>query len=55
MNCILCLRLVINLNWKIGANKKTINGYVCQEAEGVYLGRKYTVWFALEIPLQNGS
>lgn len=40
--------------WKIGTNKKEIHGYLCQDAEGTFLGRKYTVWFTSEIPLSNG-
>lgn len=42
------------INWKIGKNKKKIHGYLCQDAEGLFLGRKYIVWFTPEIPLSSG-
>lgn len=42
------------INWKIMQERKKISGYDCQKAETSYLGRKYTVWFTHEIPIQNG-
>ena len=41
-------------NWAIGADTKEILGYQCIMAETDYHGRKWTVWFAPEIPLHNG-
>lgn len=40
--------------WQIGDSTKTILGYECVEATTSYHGRDWTVWFAPEIPLQNG-
>lgn len=41
-------------HWTIGADTKEILGYECIAAETDYHGRKWTVWFAPEIPIQNG-
>lgn len=41
-------------HWKIGDTKKEILGYECTEASTEYHGRKWTVWFTPEIPIQNG-
>ena len=40
--------------WEIGDNTKTILGYECVEASANYRGRKWTAWFAPEIPIQEG-
>ena len=40
--------------WTFGAGEKTIAGYACKEAQAIYLGRKWTVYFAPEIPLNKG-
>ncbi len=41
-------------NWEIGEATKDILGYECVEASTDYHGRKWTVWFTPEIPIQNG-
>lgn len=41
-------------NWEIGPDTKTILGYECVLAETDYHGRRWTVWFTPEIPLQAG-
>ncbi len=41
-------------NWEIGEETKDILGYECVEASTDYHGRKWTVWFTPEIPIQNG-
>ncbi|MDE6521925.1 MAG: GLPGLI family protein [Muribaculaceae bacterium] len=41
-------------NWTIMDSTKEILGYECVEATTNFHGRKWTVWFAPEIPVQNG-
>lgn len=42
-------------NWEIEADStKTVLGYECIKATTDYHGRKWSVWFAPEIPIQNG-
>lgn len=41
-------------NWTIGEATKEILGYECVEASTDFHGRKWTVWFTPEIPVQNG-
>ncbi len=41
-------------NWEIGESTKEILGYESVEASTDYHGRKWTVWFTPEIPIQNG-
>ena len=43
-----------NPEWEIGDNTKTILGYECVVASANYRGRKWTAWFAPEIPIQEG-
>ncbi|MCM1137885.1 MAG: GLPGLI family protein [Muribaculum sp.] len=40
--------------WEIGDSTKTILGYECVEATTNYRGRRWTAWFAPEIPIQDG-
>ncbi|MCM1076053.1 MAG: GLPGLI family protein [Bacteroides sp.] len=40
--------------WEIGDSTKTILGYECVEATADYRGRRWTAWFAPEIPIQEG-
>lgn len=40
--------------WAIGDSTKTILGYECVEAIADYRGRRWTAWFAPEIPIQDG-
>lgn len=41
-------------NWEICDSTKTILGYDCVEAAADYRGRRWTAWFAPEIPIQDG-
>ncbi len=40
--------------WKIQIEKKEIAGYKCQKAEAIFLGRKWTAWFTMDIPVSDG-
>jgi GLPGLI family protein len=40
--------------WKISGDTTSILGYLCQKAMSNYGGRKWTVWFAAEIPIPEG-
>ena len=43
-----------DLSWELGDSIKNISGYECQNAFADYHGRKWEVWFAPEIPFQDG-
>ena len=40
--------------WEISDSTKTIIGYECVKAECDWRGRRWTAWFAPEIPVQDG-
>ena len=40
--------------WQLSADTTTIQGYVCQKAEAEFRGRRWTVWFTPEIPIDGG-
>jgi GLPGLI family protein len=40
--------------WKIENDTKDILGYNCRKATTQYRGRKYTAWYATDIPINNG-
>jgi GLPGLI family protein len=40
--------------WCLLDSTKLVLSYVCQKAECNFRGRKWTAWFALEIPVNNG-
>ncbi|MBH1959886.1 MAG: GLPGLI family protein [Flavobacteriia bacterium] len=40
--------------WKINAEKQKIGEFHAQKAETEMFGRKWTAWFATEIPIQDG-
>ena len=42
------------MQWTIGDSVKTVLGYECMVAYTEYHGRRWTVWFTPEIPLQDG-
>lgn len=42
------------IQWEISDSTKTILGYDCVKAAANYHGRDWTVWFAPDIPLQEG-
>ncbi|MCX8532438.1 GLPGLI family protein [Chryseobacterium luquanense] len=49
--------LIINdkkLDWKIGKEKSKVLGYDVQKATTIFHGRKWNVWFAPELPIQDG-
>lgn len=43
-----------DLKWLIGDSIKTVLGYECNIATADYHGRKWTAWFATEIPIASG-
>lgn len=42
------------LDWQLGSESKEILGYHCKNAMVQYRGRKYTAWYAPDIPINNG-
>ncbi len=44
----------LKFNWKIDNEKKKIGSYNTQKATTEFGGRKWTAWFAADIPLQDG-
>jgi len=40
--------------WQISDSIKTVLGYMCQKAECDFRGRRWTVWFAPEVPVSDG-
>ena len=40
--------------WQLSADTITIQGYVCQKAEADFRGRRWTVWFTPEMPIDGG-
>lgn len=42
------------MSWEIGDSTKTVLGYECIMATANYHGRRWTAWFAPEIPIQDG-
>ncbi len=44
----------VAIKWKLTNKSKTIDGYVCHNATGMFRGRKYTVWFSNEVPVSLG-
>ncbi len=42
------------LTWEVGDSIKTVLGYECVKATADYHGRRWTAWFAPEIPVQDG-
>jgi GLPGLI family protein len=45
---------VIDYQWKIGNDVKTISGYECKNATLSYGGREWQAWFSLELPIDAG-
>jgi GLPGLI family protein len=41
-------------HWEIGADTLTVAGYLCRQATCRFRGRDYTVWFTVDIPVNNG-
>ena len=44
----------VEFDWHISGDTTTILGYSCQKAETHFRGRNYEVWFAPEIPINEG-
>lgn len=44
----------VKFDWELSNDTATINGLLCQKATLNYAGRKWTAWFATEIPLNEG-
>lgn len=43
-----------DLTWEIGDSVRTILGYECQQAVADYHGRRWTAWFAPDVPVASG-
>ncbi|OPB84435.1 GLPGLI family protein [Elizabethkingia ursingii] len=43
-----------SFNWKLEKGTKDILGHKCNKAITEYRGRKYTAWYATDIPINNG-
>lgn len=43
-----------DLLWEVGDSVKTILGYECQQAVSDYHGRRWTAWFAPDVPVSSG-
>ncbi|MCT3698927.1 GLPGLI family protein [Elizabethkingia anophelis] len=43
-----------SFNWKLEKGTKDILGHKCNKASTEYKGRKYTAWYATDIPINNG-
>ena len=43
-----------DLTWEAGDSTATILGYECQNATATYHGRRWTAWFAPDIPVSDG-
>ncbi|WP_297067247.1 GLPGLI family protein [uncultured Duncaniella sp.] len=43
-----------DLVWEIGDSVRTILGYECQQAVADYHGRRWTAWFAPDVPVASG-
>lgn len=43
-----------DIAWEISDSTRLLLGYECVKAYALYHGRQWTVWFAPEIPLQDG-
>ena len=42
------------IEWKLSDETQTVCGYECRKADGEYGGRKWTAWYAEEIPVPFG-
>ena len=42
------------MSWTLLDGDTVVAGYECQKAETTFKGRKWTVWYTLDIPLDNG-
>lgn len=49
-----CLPINGIIQWDLISEKKTINGFHVQKAIGVYGGRKWTAWFDITFPINDG-
>ena len=43
-----------NMNWELTSETEEVQGYVCQKAVTDYAGRKWSVWFSSEVPVDCG-
>ena len=43
-----------DMQWEIGDSVKNILGYECMLAKTEYHGRSWSVWFAIDVPIQDG-
>ena len=43
-----------SIKWRLIDAQKTICGYICRQAEGVFRGRTYLVWYTEQLPYSSG-
>lgn len=49
-----CTEKNVSQQWNITSDTLTVLGYLCQKATTSFRGRNYEVWFAPEIPVNDG-
>jgi len=50
----LCEEIIPPLEWTFFPDTLTVLNYLCYKAETKFRGRKYTAWFTMDIPLDDG-
>ena len=50
----LSIDTLVRINWKLIDRQKRIGKFTCQQAEALFRGRKYEVWFTTEVPVSAG-
>lgn len=45
---------ILNHDWKLGSDTKTIKGYECRDATVSYGGRDWKAWYAINLPINVG-
>ena len=40
--------------WTMGDSTREVLGYICQQATADFRGRRWTAWFAMDIPVSDG-
>ena len=43
-----------HFEWELSSDTTTIHGYICQKADVDFRGRRWTVWFTPQIPIDGG-
>ncbi len=45
---------LVDYNWKLSEETKTIGNYVCKKASTIHNGKEITAWYAPSIPINDG-